>query len=158
MSFPQRHEPVTEFRTFHHVECGVIYGDNGDGARGTWLVLPDGKCIPVRQRAYASMDEAMAAEVAVWRIRRIRRGIDKPTTAAPTPIDFFDQIRARAHSETVTVECGEVNTNSGGKCFRQKGHAMSGDPLDEAHVGTILDPEGREFDNVWKKGGKRVIH
>jgi len=71
-------EPVVEYRTFHGVEVGIIHAPDVQGVPASWLVFPDGKFVPVRAGAYANFDEACAAEVAVWRIRRIRRGIDRP--------------------------------------------------------------------------------
>lgn len=73
------------YRTYHNVEIGVVDWTAEDGSRGLVLVFPDGKTRVVRSAAYANLEEACAAEVAVWRLRRISRGIDKPAPAAGAP-------------------------------------------------------------------------
>jgi hypothetical protein len=149
--------PVVNFRTFHDVEVGVVDGDL-DGQRGTWLVFPDGKHVRVRQRAYANLEEAMAAEVAVWRIRRIKAGIDQPTAPAPTKLDLFAEIRTEADSERVTVECGATG-KFGARCYRQDGHEHGTTKHARAHIGRVTEggPDAKFVDDgkadfeIWSK-------
>jgi len=159
---------VAEFRTYFGVEVGLIHGALDDGHPASWLVFPDGRLKQVNARAYANFDEACAAHVAVWRKRRIRLGLDKPTGPAPTTkLDLFDAVRTEADSETVTVECGAVG-KYGARCYRQAGHENGDSEHAGAHIGPIREggPDAKFVDDgademeVWgaARTAPRLVH
>jgi hypothetical protein len=130
---------VSEFRTFFDVEVAILHGQLDDGAPASWVVFPDAKIAPVNARAYPCFDDACAAQVALWRRRRVLRGLDRPEAPAPmTKEDLFDAIRAEADSETVTDECAALG-KYGARCYRQSGHEMLGTPHAKAHIGPVRE-------------------
>ena len=135
--------PTVGYRTFFNVPVGLIAEPPGPAnPERLWIVFPDGTKKVVNHRAYANYDEACAAEVAVWRKRRISRGIDKAEVAAPTPDDLFTQIRNEADSEgTVLVECGATG-KYGATCYRKDGHEFEGTLHARAHIGRATHGEG----------------
>lgn len=79
---------MLELRSIHGVEVAVEHGLPTELGAAALLRFPTGQAVQIRDRGYENREEALAAEVAVWRIRRIRRGTDRPevvgTTGRPT--------------------------------------------------------------------------
>lgn len=67
----------TEHRTFWGVEVEVVRDVPTPRGSGVLIRLPDRER-EVRTFAYDNTDEACAAEVAAWRLKRIRKGVDRP--------------------------------------------------------------------------------
>lgn len=147
---------TVEYRTFFGVEVGIVYAALDDGTPAQWIVFPDRTLLQVDARGYECLDDAQAATVARWRLRRINKGIDKPEGPAKTKHDLFEEVRIEADSETVTDECG-AEGKYGAKCYRQRGHELGLTTHARAHIGpvkaggpdAVYVDDGKEDMEIW---------